>query len=502
MPTPSSSFRVAGALFVRALGVIYLIAFASLAVQVIGLAGRNGILPAGAFLDAVRAQVGPERYWDVPTLFWWTGAGDGMLRGACWAGAAIGAAVAAGFVPRIGLALAWLLYLSLATVCRTFLNFQWDALLLEAGFLALFLAPGGLWRPLAAAPDPPRWALFLVRFLLFRLMFSSGVVKLASGDPVWSELRALDVHYMTQPIPTWTAWYAHQLPHLWQAMSTAIMFIIELVAPWFIFAPRRLRLAAGVALAVLQILIAATGNYAFFNLLTLTLCLPLVDDAVWPARLRGRLGAPADPEPAASVAAAAAMAAAWPARVRRIAVAMAVTLLVALPTAAMTARWRLALPWPSIVTNLAEALQPLRIVNAYGLFAVMTPSRPEIIVEGSDDGSTWQAYEFRWKPGDVNRAPAFVAPHQPRLDWQMWFAALSDSRRQPWFQNFLVRLLQGSPEVLALLERNPFPDRPPRHVRAVLHDYRFTDLATRRATGAWWSREALRLYAPPASLPR
>jgi hypothetical protein len=181
---------------------------------------------------------------------------------------------------------------------------------------------------------------------------------------------------------------------------------------------------------------------------------------------------------------------------------MLVTLLVAMPTAAMTARWRLALPWPSVVTGLTEALQPLRIVNAYGLFAVMTPTRPEIVVEGSDDGTTWQAYEFRWKPGDVNRAPAFVAPHQPRLDWQMWFAALSDYRRQPWFQNLLVRLLQGTPEVLALLEHNPFPDKPPRYVRAVLHDYRFTDLATRRATGAWWSRDVLRLYAPPASLPR
>jgi len=495
MTAPASSFRLSGALFVRALGGIYLIAFASLAVQVIGLAGRNGILPAGTFLDAVRAQIGPERYWDVPTLFWCTGAGDGILRGACWAGAAIGAAVAAGFAPRIGLLVAWLLYLSLATVCRTFLNFQWDALLLEAGFLALFVAPGGFWRPLAKAPDPPRWALFLVRFLLFRLMFSSGVVKLASGDAAWWELRALDVHYMTQPIPTWTAWYAHQMPHLWQAMSTAIMFVIELLAPWFIFAPRRLRLASFTALASLQILIAATGNYAFFNLLTLTLCLSLLDDAAWPVWLRRRLGA-AIPEAAAIATPS------WTARVRRIAVAMLVALLVAVPTSEMTARWRLALPWPSVVTGLAAALQPLRIANAYGLFAVMTPNRPEIIVEGSDDGSSWQPYEFRWKPGDVSRAPEFVAPHQPRLDWQMWFAALSDYRRQPWFQNLLVRLLQGSPEVLALMERNPFPDKPPRYVRAMLYDYRFTDIATRRATGAWWSRDLLRIYAPTASLPR
>jgi hypothetical protein len=511
-PPLSSTYRLSGVLFVRALGVVYLIAFASLGVQVAGLAGSGGILPAGVFLEAARAQLGPERYWQIPTLFWWTGADDALLRAACWAGAAIGAAVALGFASRIGLALAWPLYLSLVAACRTFLNFQWDMLLLEAGFLALFVAPGGLWRRLAGAPDPPRWGMFLVRYLLFRLMFSSGVVKLASGDATWWKLQALDVHYFTQPIPTWTAWYVHQLPHAMQAASTAIMFGIELGAPWLIFAPRRLRLAGFAALAALQILIAATGNYAFFNLLTLALCLPLVDDAAWPAALRRRLGpdagapraadepnaGPAQPAEAIAVA----TARAWPGRVRRIAVAALLTLLVAVPTAEMTARWRLPLPWPSAVTALAEMMQPLRIANAYGLFAVMTTRRQEIVIEGSDDGQTWQAYGFRWKPGDVDRAPAFVAPHQPRLDWQMWFAALSEYRRQPWFQNLMVRLLQGSPEVLALLEHNPFPDRPPRQIRAVLYDYRFTDFATRRATGAWWTRQAVGLYAPAGALPR
>src|SRR5262245_573910 len=506
MRRPPASYRLAANLFARGLGVVYVAAFASLAVQIAGLAGRNGILPAQAFLDAVQAQTGTSRFWDLPTLFWWTGASDGMLVAASWAGAAAGALVACGLAPRLGLCACWLLYLSLATVTRVFLNFQWDALLLEAGFLALLLAPTGLWRPITRAPDPPRWALILVRWLLFRLMFSSGVVKLASGDATWWELRALDIHYFTQPLPTWTAWWAHQLPHAAQAVSVAIMFVIELGLPFLIFAPRPLRLVGCAGLVSLQVLIAATGNYAFFNLLTLVLCLSLVDDATWPAWLRRRLPAQTpdpdpdpDPPPAADPAP---PAVAWSGQARRIAALAVTTILVTVSTAAMTMRWRWEIPWPAPVEWLLEAAQPLRIVNAYGLFAVMTTVRHEIVVEGSDDGTNWRAYEFKWKPGNVNRRPLFVAPHQPRLDWQMWFAALSDYSRQPWFRNLLVRLLQGSPEVLALLEHNPFPDRPPRTVRAVVYDYHFTDVATRGATGAWWRREMLGLYATPATLPR
>jgi lipase maturation factor 1 len=499
-PASRSNWAVAGGLFPRALGVIYVIAFVSLAVQVTALAGHDGILPAGQYLEAVHTQLGAQRFWMMPTVFW-AGAGDLALRAACWGGAAVSLVVALGFIPLPGLAAAWVLYLSLCVVCRTFLNFQWDALLLETGFLALFVAPPR-WRcRVPCRPAPPGFALFLIRFLLFRLMFSSAIVKLASGDPTWWRLRALDVHYFTQPIPSWTAWYAQQLPSWLQTFSCGVMFFCELVVPFFIFAPRRLRHVAAAILLGFQALISATGNFAFFNLLTMVLCIVLFDDSGWPRRLRERFQPPepesppeihVDPVPSPGAARR------WPAWIA----APLVVLLVTLSTAEMTARWRLALPWPRPLMTLAEALQPFRIINAYGLFAVMTTTREEIVVEGSDDGQHWEAYEFRWKPGDVLRPPPLVAPHQPRVDWQMWFAALSDYRRQPWFSNFLARLLQGSPEVLALMERNPFPLHPPLYIRSVGYDYRFTSLEERRATGAWWVREERGLYSPPQSLRR
>jgi len=484
-PPRRASYALAGSLFLRALAVVYLMAFVSLAVQIRGLAGADGILPAAPFLEALRSQVGPERYWEVPTLFWMTGAPDGLLVAACWAGAAAAVMVACGFLPLPGLALCFALYLSLSSVTRTFLNFQWDILLTEAGFLALFAAPWRLRAKVPCLPEPPAPALWLLRWLLFWLMFSSGVVKLASGDPTWWNLRALDVHYFTQPIPTWTAWFAHQMPAWCHTFECGVMFCIELVVPFGLFAPRPVRRASALILLGFQGLIAATGNYAFFNYLTMALCLVCFDDAAWPEWLHRR-SPPSAP------------ARRWP---RWVSIPV-LTVFVTLTTAAMTARWDLPLWWPAPVETILSALRPLRIVNAYGLFAVMTTTRAEIVVEGSDDGQTWSAYEFKWKPGDVARPPQFVAPHQPRLDWQMWFAALSSYQRQPWFANFLGRLLQGSPEVLALLETNPFPDRPPRYIRSVVYDYRFSDVPTRRATGAWWVRTPEGPYSPVQSLRR
>ena len=490
-----ATYSVSRCLFLRALGLVYLAAFGSLGLQIVGLVGRDGILPAASFLEAARSQIGPGAYWRAPTLCWLFGAGDPVLQGLCLAGVVLSILLLAGLAPLPCLIGAWLLYLSLATVCRTFLNFQWDALLLEAGFLAIFMAPPRPRCRLPCRPGPPALARWLVWWLLFRLMFSSGMVKLTSGDATWWNLRALDVHYETQPLPTWTAWYVHQMPGWFHSCCVAFMFFVELAVPFFIFAPRPLRRLACALLVGMQVILAATGNYAFFNLLTMALCLPLLDDDLWPRRWRAPktaegpgVEAPAPPPP----------------RRRRLVWAAApfAATLVILSLADMTARFRWQFPWPAPVLALGDILASFRIVNAYGLFAVMTTERPEIVLEGSNDGQTWVAYKFKWKPGEVTRPPAFVAPHQPRLDWQMWFAALGSYRNQPWFQSFLFRLLQGSPPVLALLEHNPFPEAPPRYVRSVLYDYRFTDAATRRTAGAWWRREAKSLYSPPQSLRR
>jgi predicted DCC family thiol-disulfide oxidoreductase YuxK len=478
-PEPPS-YRIASCLLGRGIGLVYLTAFLSLGAQVIGLAGQEGILPAQPFFDAVRARYGAERYWLLPTLCW-LDASDGALRLLCWGGAALALLATAGVAVGPCLALCWIFYLSLSVACRTFLSFQWDILLLEAGFLAILVTP---WRPRCRIPCPapaPRAALWLVRWLLFRLMFSSGMVKLTSGDPTWRNLTALDYHYQTQPLPPWTAWYMQQLPSWFQVLSTAVMFSIELAAPFLLFAPRRLRYAGCGLILLLQALIGATGNYGFFNLVTIVLCLVALDDSAWPARWLRR-GPAAPPRR-------------WPLGVT----APLVAVLVVATSVEMTVRFRWRVPWPAPVERLVEVLSPLRIANAYGLFAVMTKTRPEIIVEGSNDGATWRAYEFRWKPGKVSGRPGFVAPHMPRLDWQMWFAALGNQRGTPWFQAFLGRLLQGSPDVLALLDTNPFPEGPPRYIRSSLYEYTFTGYAERNADGSWWRRVYRGPYSPVQS---
>jgi predicted DCC family thiol-disulfide oxidoreductase YuxK len=468
----------ASALFLRGLGLCYLAAFVSLWAQVDGLVGARGILPVGPFLDWVRAQTGTERYWLLPTLCWLSSS-DAFLHLLCGGGAFAAVLLVVGLAPAASAAAAWLLYLSLAIAGQVFLQFQWDYLLLETGLLAIFLASP--WRRrlrtgLAASPA----ILFLLRWLLFRLMFSSGWVKLASGDPTWRGLTALRFHYETQPLPPWTAWLLHQAPAWFQAASAIFVFFVELVVPFFFFAPRRLRLFAFRATVLLQLLIAATGNYGFFNLLALALALLLLDDQSLPPAWKRSAGVAAGPGRS------------WP---KAVLVPFAcVAIFASSVDFAATLDRNLSLPRPIVAAE--RRLGALRSFNRYGLFMVMTTERPEILIEGSDDGVAWRPYTFRWKPGDVACRPRFVAPHQPRLDWQMWFAALGSPEENPWLGQFLGRLLEGSPAVEGLIATSPFPDHPPRYVRATLYDYRFTDAAVRRSSGAWWRRRMIGPYGP------
>ena len=479
--------------FLRGLALVYLIAFLSFWTQMDGLIGSRGIVPAGELMAVEKAQwaqahAGLERFHFLPTFAWW-GASDRALHWQCGLGVACGLALLAGVAPALMLFLLWALYLSLCAISSPFLNFQWDVLLLETGFLAVFFAPLQ-WRerPSSQAP-PPALVIWLLRWLLFRLMFESGCVKLLSGDPSWWNLTALRVHYETQPLPTWLGWQAHQLPPGFQSLSVFVMFLIELVVPVFIFSGRRLRLAAAGVFVSLQVLIILTGNYGFFNWLTILLCAPLLDDKA--LRVFGRRTATAAE---ANPAAPGAVRWPWP-------VTLGLTLIVVpLTLISFLATEHVSQAWPRPVIALYGWVQPLRTFNSYGLFAVMTPSRPEIIVQGSEDGRTWRDYEFKYKPGGLNRAPGFLAPYQPRLDWQMWFAALGGLRDNPWFLRLELCLLQNSHPVTALLARNPFPNAPPKYVRALLYEYHFTDRATRRATGQWWRRQYRGLYVPPLSL--
>jgi hypothetical protein len=483
-PLPPS-FAVSRWIFARALGVIFFCAFGSLAVQIRGLIGGRGVVPAREFLDAAHAQLGAAAYWRVPTLCWLS-AGDGFLVALSALGAILSAVLAAGFYPRICAFLLWLLYLSLASVASPFLSFQWDALLLETGLLAIFFFPHGRqpnWRRMNTVP---RFAHILLWWLLFRLMFESGIVKLASHDSTWWSLGALDYHFETQPLPIWTSWFLNQTPHLLLAFATLFVFVIELVAPCMLVAPRRIRHWAAWVMIAFQILIFASGNYAFFNLLTIALCVLLFDDEAWPRRWRefSRLGSTfnARSRPA------------WTFRVAAPAASF-VAVLTALPLF-YTLGWFQSSS--GMVASAQNFLAPLRSFNGYGLFAVMTTARHEIVIEGSDDGVIWREYEFPWKPGDVEERPGLAAPYQPRLDWQMWFAALSNQEQNPWFGRLMERLLEGSPEVLGLFRRNPFSDHPPRAIRAVVYDYHFTRFAD--PGSAWWKRERLGLYYPAVSM--
>jgi lipase maturation factor 1 len=475
----AANYSVGAWLFLRAIGLIYAIAFLSLAVQIAALAGREGISPAREFLAQVKGQFGRKRFIAVPTLCWFNGS-DAFLRFLCWGGVVAAVLASIGIATLPALLVCFVFYLSLFNVSRLFLGYQWDVLLLESGFLALLLAPQQL-MPAGPVHMPPWPMVILLYWLLWRLMFLSGLAKLRSGDITWRRLTALACHYETQPLPTSRAWSTHQLPRWFHKVSALGMFAIELAVPFFIFAPPPYRHVAGLLFIALMLLIMLTGNYCFFNLLAIALCFVLFDDGFY-ARLLPGLETTRQSIPAC---------------LPNSLLSPIALILFALSLFRLLRLFRIE---GRIVTAVNQRLDSVPIVNHYGLFSVMTTERMEIIVEGSRDGRSWQAYEFKWKPGDVKRAPPWVAPHQPRLDWQMWFAALGDYRLNGWFIGFLIRLLQGSRPVLALLRRNPFPDGPPLYVRAVLYQYRFTDRKTRRATGAWWSRAKRWLYCPVYSL--
>jgi hypothetical protein len=483
------SYGLSRWIYLRALGLIYLTAFVSLWVQVQGLLGPEGILPAQGLLDAVRAQSGAERYYLLPTVFW-LGAGARALDLGAAAGTLAALLLVLDVWPRLSGFLAWLLYLSFVGVGQDFLAFQWDVLLLEAGLIAVLLAPRGARPRRGEQARVPALGIVLLWFLLFRLTFESGVVKLTSGDPTWRNLTALDYHYWTQPLPTWTAWYANLEPEGMKRLSVLLMFLLEIAVPPLVFFGRRARRVALAGIAGLQVLIFATGNYTFFNLLTIALALTLVDDGGWrrvlPARVADVLSSRFEATPARGGAGPVTTAAG---------LALLGLGVLTLVTAVVPG-----VRLPPLLTAPLRLVEPFRSTNGYGLFRVMTTRREEIVLEGSDDATTWRPYELKYKPGDVTRRPAFIEPHQPRLDWQMWFAALGSFETTPWFRNLLIRLLHGSPPVLRLFARNPFPDHPPRFVRALLYDYRFTTPEERRRTGAWWTRRLNGPYSPVASL--
>lgn len=455
-------------LFLRGLALIYFAAFASMAVQIEGLIGENGILPIKTELAAIAQYYPDSKYRVFPALFWFD-ASDQALLLVCFTGMLAALTLLFNVFVRTALVLCYGLYLSITVAGQDFTAFQWDVFLLEAGFLGLFLTGGSA------------ITVFLYRWLIARFMFMGGVVKLASGDPSWANLTALSHHYQTEPLPSPLAYYAYYLPQWFNQFCVAGVFVIEIIVPFFVFLPRRFRLIAAWSFIMLQSGIILTGNYNFFNLLTILLCLFLFDDKDVEKKLpKGLVTAISKKQPTPGNAAHT-LAFVW----------MCVVLFTC---AAHVWIYNVKQPLISPLKTLVQLTSSYSLINNYGPFAIMTTERPEIIVQGSNDGRNWLTYHFKYKPVNLDQQLSWNIPHQPRLDWQMWFAAMQKPSANPWFVKFMLKLQQGSPQVLSLMGENPFREKPPKHVRALLYRYFYTSPKQRAATGKVWQRKYLGIY--------
>ena len=494
-------------LFLRALGLIYFSAFFPLLFQIRGLIGPDGILPAGDYLKAVAQSLGHvARLWYAPTLLWFS-SGSHMLLALCWIGMAASVLVVFNLWPRVTLLICFVCFLSFVSAAQDFSGYQSDGMLLEAGFISLFLAPPGFRPGLGRLHPPSRASLFLLLWEWFRIYFESGAVKLLSGDPQWRNFTAMDEYYQNGPLPTWIGWYVQHFPHWFHAGSVYATLALELGLVWMFLLPRRWRIVCFFIVTPWQIMVILTANYTFLNYLVLVLGVLLLDDKFCQRFLPFLKSGHSEPlagagppgrveEPA--VPASAAMVHEPPFRSTynaiKLSLASAMLLWIFYTTTAemLWMFWR-SLPLPS---QPIVALEPFRIANQYGLFAVMTRGRYEIEFQGSNDGQNWTAYPFGYKPQALDQPPRIYAPYQPRFDWNLWFASLGSWREYPIVLNTEVRLLSGDKDVLRLFAGNPFPQSPPRQIRAVLWQYWFTSRSEKQLTGAWWRREMRGLYAP------
>ncbi len=476
-------------LFLRALGFIYFSAFFPLLFQIRGLIGPDGILPANDYLQAVAHSFGHvSRIWYAPTLLWFSSSSP-MLMALCWIGMIASLLLVLNLWPRGMLVICFVCFLSFVSAAQDFSGYQSDGMLLEAGFISLFFAPPGFRPGLGREHPPSRASMFLLLYECFRIYFESGVVKLASGDPQWRNYTAMDEYYQNGPLPTWVGWYVEQLPHWFHAASVFATLALELAIVWMFWLPRRWHMVCFIIITPWQIGVILTANYTFLNYLVLCLGILLLDDRFF-ARFGLFVTHPAEPA-AVDTNPPATLPLAW----RSLKLSTSALMLTWI-FYATTAEMIWIITRASLPTSPVTALEPFRIANQYGLFAVMTRGRYEIEFQGSNDGQSWTPYPFRYKPQDLNKPPGIYAPYQPRLDWNLWFASLGQWRDYPIVPNTEVRLLANDKDVLALFAGNPFPQQPPKEIRAVLWQYWFTTRAEKSLTGAWWRRDLLGLYGP------
>lgn len=481
-------------IFLRALGLIYFSAFFSLVFQIKGLIGPAGILPASEYLRMVQHSLGSARgLWFVPTVLWLS-AGSHMLLALCWVGMIAAVLIVLNVSPRWNLVVCFICFLSFVSAAQDFSGYQSDGMLLEAGFIAMFFSPSGF-RPKWGENSPfPRASLFLLLWEWFRIYFESGVAKIAGGDPEWRNFTAMDEYYQNGPLPTWIGWYVQHLPHWFHAGTAWATLALELGLVWMMFLPRRWRIVCFFIVTPWEIGVILTANYTFLNYLVLSLGFLLLDDhfcasVVPPKWMPAFRTAATEKGPA----------------VAQTGTTQPVLNVVKLSAVSLVLSWIFYAATVQLLSMFSEVpfpatpiaiLEPFRIANRYGLFGIMTRGRCEVEFQGSDDGQTWTAYPFRFKPQDITKAPGIYAPYQPRFDWNLWFASLGGWREYPIVPRTEVRLLSNDADVLALFAGNPFPQHPPKKVRAVLWQYWFTSMKEKHETGLWWRREYVGLYAP------
>jgi lipase maturation factor 1 len=509
-------------LFLRALGLIYFSAFYSLVFQIRGLLGPDGLLPAGLYLKQVAEYVSTSRVWYAPTLLWF-GNSDRALLAICWIGMIASLLLVFNLWPRAMLLICFVMFLSFVAAAQDFSGYQSDGMLLTAGFVSLYFAPGGLQPGLGVSEPPSRGSLFLLQILWFTIYFESGVAKFFGGDPSWRNMTAMEEYYQNGPLPTWIGWYAHQLPRSVHAATAAFTLVVELLLVWMLFLPRPFRILCFYVVTPMQVAIILTANYAFLNYITLALGVLLLDDLSlvkflpqhWLPGIRQNLrpvargGESATPADFTSLAdafesdatrEAAHSESSWQKDLHAIKSTAVLWLSAAVMLWLLYANFYLVLSrlqWSGVFPSGPVALiEPFRIANQYGLFGRMTWKRYEIEFQGSDDGTNWVPYIFRNKPQNPAEPPRIYAPYQPRFDWNLWFASLGFWRENPWVFRCEQLLLGGDRDVEELFAANPFPKQPPKQIRAALWQYWFTDRATKRATGMWWRREFIGLFAP------
>lgn len=455
--------------FLRALGFIYFIAFLLAINQFKGLCGENGILPVRLFLRRVQFK-------QAPSIFWWNHS-DRFIQTTAWFGLILSIIAMSSLSDHwghIGSALVWFLlwmiYLSFVNVGQTFYGFGWESMLLETGFLTIFLGPGDVKAPIVV--------IYLIRWILFRNMFGAGLIKMRA-DPCWKNLTCLYYYYETQPLPNPISWYCHRLPKVIHKAGVLFNHFVELIVPWFYFAPPPFCYIAGILTLIFQFILIISGNLSWLNYLTIVLCISCFDDAFLSSIIPLHLG---HAQPIGTV--------------YLIVLGLATLFILILsikPTMNLFARHQM----------MNASFDAFHLVNTYGAFGSITKQRFELIIEGTDEenitpNTIWKEYQFKGKPGDVARAPCIVSPYHWKLDWQMWFAAMSDYRYHPWILNLIAKLLQGNSQVIGLLKYNPFKDKPPRYIRVEWYLYHFT--APDEQTKNWWKRERQGEYLPPLSL--